>query len=78
MRQKKDYCIMTFATTEDALAMEEFCRQQDIPGRIIPLPGDVAAGCGLCWRMSPEEARQWKPALQKQKIQGVYTIQMWG
>jgi len=22
-----------------------------VPGRIMPLPGSITAGCGLCWAM---------------------------
>ena len=30
-----------------------------IPGRLIPLPREISAGCGLAWRMRLEEWEQW-------------------
>ena len=52
---KHKYIIYTFATTTAAMAWEEMCLEQGLPGRIIPLPGSVAAGCGLCWRVPLEQ-----------------------
>lgn len=51
MRQKRKYQVLAFSTTHDAMAMESWCREHGIPGRTIPLPGQIAAGCGLSWRM---------------------------
>ena len=35
------------------MAMEDYCHEQKIPGRLIPLPQEISAGCGLAWRMLP-------------------------
>ena len=48
-----DALIMTFASTTDALAAEKAFRIEGLPGRLIPLPGAIAAGCGLCWKTDP-------------------------
>lgn len=32
-------------------------------GRLIPLPREISAGCGLAWRMLPEEFEQWQNRL---------------
>lgn len=40
---------MTFHTTADAMAMEKACKEQNAPGRIIPVPRAISAGCGLSW-----------------------------
>ena len=55
MREKKKYVILTFKTTTAAMAMEKKCGAENIPGRLIPLPGEISAGCGLSWRILPEE-----------------------
>ena len=34
-----------------------------IPGRLIPLPGEITAGCGLGWRMLPEDWQTWQSQL---------------
>lgn len=41
--------VVTFHTTADAMAMEKACREQNIPGRLIPVPRELSAGCGLAW-----------------------------
>ena len=55
MRQKKPTLIITFATTTQAMAMEKFCTENGLPGRIIPVPREITAGCGLSWKAKPEE-----------------------
>lgn len=60
MRQKKNYVILTFKTTTAAMAMEKKCGEEGIPGRLIPLPGEISAGCGLSWRILPEEYERYK------------------
>ena len=36
---------------------------EKVPGRLIPLPREISAGCGLAWRMLPEEFEQWQNRL---------------
>lgn len=55
MRIKRQYVIITFATTADAMAAEKFCLEKGIGGRLIPVPQEISAGCGLAWRMLPED-----------------------
>ena len=55
MLKKKPTLIITFSTTTQAMAMEKFCTQQNLPGRLIPVPREITAGCGLSWKALPEE-----------------------
>ena len=55
MLKKKPTLILTFATTTQAMAMEKFCLQQNLPGRLIPVPREITAGCGLSWKCKPED-----------------------
>ena len=55
MLKKKPTLIITFATTTQAIAMEKFCTRQNLPGRLIPVPREITAGCGLSWKARPEE-----------------------
>ena len=55
MLKKKPTLIITFATTTQAMAMEKFCTQQNLPGRLIPVPREITAGCGLSWKARPED-----------------------
>ena len=55
MLKKKPTLIITFSTTTQAMAMEKFCTRQNLPGRLIPVPREITAGCGLSWKARPEE-----------------------
>ena len=49
MREKQPKVVITFATTSDAMAMEAAAREHGFPGRVIPVPSEIDAGCGLSW-----------------------------
>lgn len=55
MRAKRLYIIITFASTTNAMAMEMFCNTHQLAGRLIPVPQEISAGCGLAWRVPAEE-----------------------
>lgn len=50
-------CIVTFPTTAGAMAMEKACAAEHVPGRLIPVPRSVTAGCGMSW-MAPQKSRE--------------------
>ena len=49
MRKKELKLIVTFHTTADAMAMEKACKEENAPGRLIPVPRIISSGCGLAW-----------------------------
>ncbi|MBR5429820.1 MAG: DUF3343 domain-containing protein [Firmicutes bacterium] len=57
MREQRPCVIYTFHTTAAAMAMEKLCRQQDLPGRLIPTPRSITADCGIAW-LIPADRRQ--------------------
>ena len=57
-RQKRNKLVITFHTTADAMAMERACRESGTPGRIIPVPREISAGCGLAWCAEPDDREQ--------------------
>jgi len=44
-RKKKPRLVIAFNTTTAALAFDEICEL----GRLIPLPSQIRAGCGLAY-----------------------------
>ena len=54
MRKKEQKLVITFHTTADAMAMEKACRESGVPGRLIPVPREISAGCGLAWCAPPD------------------------
>ncbi len=49
MRVRKRMLVTAFASTFMALAAEKCAKESRFPGRLIPLPGSVRAGCGLAF-----------------------------
>ena len=49
-REKKKRLIITFETTTAPLKLDIKGKACGIPGRTIPLPSVISAGCGLAWR----------------------------
>lgn len=56
MRPKELSVILTFHTTADAMAMEHFCHNHNLAGRLIPIPRVLSAGCGMAWKVPKKEA----------------------
>ena len=55
MRRRQPALVIAFASTEQALAAEALFTQRGLPGRLIPLPPQISAGCGLAWKAAPAE-----------------------
>lgn len=56
--------VLTFSTTTAAMSMEKKCGEQKIPGRLIPVPREITAGCGLAWKMTEEDYKGYKNAVE--------------
>ncbi len=76
MREKTEKCVVTFRTTTGAMAMERDCKESGVPGRLIPVPRTITAGCGMCWA-APRESREAVEELVMNKhldVDGIYAI----
>ena len=62
MREKKLWLVITFHTTAAAIAMEKLCRAKGLPGRLIPVPRELTADCGMAW-CAPLDAEETLRAL---------------
>ena len=58
MREKQLRLIVTFNTTTGAMAMEKACKSENILGRLIPVPRQISAGCGLSWLCNKEDRQK--------------------
>ena len=66
MRVKRPKLVVTFHTTTAAMGMELACGKAGLPGRLIPVPREITAGCGMAW-CAPPEARAALEAFVKQE-----------
>lgn len=48
------YFLLTFSTTNQVVA-GECALKKNCNIRIIPLPGEISAGCGLCLKVEEQE-----------------------
>jgi len=71
VRQKKPKLIIAFNTTTAALAFEDICKL----GRLIPVPTQVKAGCGLAYCANIEFENEIDQMLKDHKIE-FYTKQI--
>lgn len=55
MIQKIPRYLLTFYNTSGAIAVERFCKQHQIPGRLIPVPREISTSCGLSWAVAAEQ-----------------------
>ena len=64
-RHAKEKTLSDFniSYTSAAMAMELYCKEHGISGRLIPVPRELSAGCGLAWRIEPEEYARYKDDL---------------
>ena len=78
MRAKKPTLVITFKTTTQAMAVEKFCLSNNLPGRIIPVPREITAGCGLSWKAAPEDREALEKGLTESGLgwQEVYVIEI--
>lgn len=76
MRRKELRLLVTFYTTADAMAMEQRCKTDGLPGRLIPVPRAVTSDCGIAWSCGPELRQTIESALERWKIEdaGIYEM----
>ena len=79
MRKKELKLVVTFHTTADAMAMEKACKADQIPGRLIPVPRSISAGCGLSWKTKPEEKEKILVFLEEEKLkwEAMYELELY-
>lgn len=70
--------VVTFPTTAAAMSCEECCSRRGLPGRMIPVPGEVSAGCGLAWKAAPGDRETLAAALEKDgvPVEGMTTVEL--
>lgn len=68
MIEKKLCLVISFKKTVDAMAVEEYCLKNNVSGRLIPLPKEISAGCGLAWKCEVSQVDEMKNIFSELKI----------
>lgn len=70
-------CVVAFRSTHDAMRAEDLCRAAGVAGRIVPLPVQISAQCGMAWRMPPSERPAFEQAIAQELVpQGIYEMEL--
>lgn len=78
MRAKEQRLVITFHTTAEAMAAEKELKSNNIPGRLIPVPRQISAGCGLAWSAPAADEAEIKTCMSAHSLSwdamGIYLI----
>lgn len=72
MGEKTVHIVVTFQHVMDAMAFEKKAVELDLKGRIIPLPGEIGAGCGLCFAVKKGQEEKMDFMLAEMEYEGVF------
>ena len=50
--------LLTFYSMSGAMAVERYCKDNGIAGRLIPVPREISASCGLSWAVPLEQKEE--------------------
>ena len=65
MRRKVITTVVTFSTTTAAMKMEKTARESEFQGRLIPIPSEISAQCGLAWKCVEQSEEETEDFLEK-------------
>lgn len=68
MRERREQLVITFPSTSQAIRMENVCNQKNLKGRLIPIPRQITAGCGLAFKTEVEQEGKLRIEMQDSNI----------
>lgn len=66
------FIIVAFESTHDAIKSETLTGRAGIASRLIPIPPEVSAGCGLALRILPDDEPTVRQILTGANVAGSY------
>lgn len=75
-REKTKKVVFTFPTTTQALLMEAAAKEAAASGRLIPVPRQISAGCGMAFAapVLEKERLQQLISLEEIEVEGIYEL----
>ncbi len=76
MRKKEIRTVVTFSTTTAAMKMEKMAKESKFSGRLIPIPSEISAECGLAWKCVEQSEGEAEIFLQEKELawDGIYRV----
>ena len=80
MKKIKEYNVISFESTHMAIKSEKLLLEKQMEIRIIPVPREITASCGLALRVDLDKFERVKKILEKNSIEisGCYSIKQIG
>ena len=74
--QKSNYYSCDISTTTAAMKMERTAKESEFPGRLIPIPSEISAQCGLAWKCVEQSEEETENFLKKKELawDGIYRV----
>ena len=69
---EQTFIIVAFESTHDAIKSETLTGRGGIASRLIPIPPEVSAGCGLALRILPADEPKVRQILDDANVCGTY------
>lgn len=60
--------VISFDTTTDAMMMEDFAKANNFAGRLIPIPNEISAGCGLAFEAEMADLNKIRQILEENVV----------
>ncbi len=78
MRRKSLSTIITFEATAAAMEAELHFLEHGLPGRMIPVPQEITASCGLAWKSTPESRELLLDFMNRKQLAyaGIYLMEV--
>lgn len=67
--QKKKYLVISFKTTTMAYYMEKLRKDENLEGRLIPLPKEISAGCGAAYATTNLCEEYWIDYMKQKNVE---------
>ncbi|HPX92605.1 MAG TPA: DUF3343 domain-containing protein [Bacillota bacterium] len=67
--------LIAFTSTSQAIRAERLLMDAKLKIRVMPLPGQINVGCGICLRVEAEELEEALRILQSRLIGGIEVYQ---
>ena len=79
MRVKTPKTVVTFTSMTDVMAMEGNAQKLGIPGRVIPVPSEISAGCGMSWCADASQREELVSQLEQHGIayESIFEVDMY-
>ncbi|NVF11612.1 DUF3343 domain-containing protein [Anaerococcus sp. AGMB00486] len=60
--------VVGFDTTSEAILTEEFFKEKDLKGELIPIPDELGAGCGLCYKFFTDNEEEIRKIMEENEL----------